>query len=420
MSQIGNVDSVFVSSLDYVHEPDVLRQLIDVANEKFTFLDVIGMMNDPEIARNPSFRWNENLPIFSRTTLGASLPAQFNIGDQIIVLDATTSAEEGKTGVFNGTTFKASDGTTDLALVATDVVGRFSSAHAAGGDAPGGRVTGTVDNYNNVQIIKTKRRVSEIEQVTQVYFGEGNRYYMYKEQIDAFVEHRAKISNAFLIGPRSAQVFGDAVTAVQTTGGMDSFVTGASAAVGGTVVSANATETGLNSIMDGMVIQRAPKDQVICTGHHQLKQLTTTLTGWNGATNFGSNQGRFQIGQDYLDLGIKGFTVHGFNFYVKDLPVLDHPGIVGVTTPGGSDAINGFHKACYFVPMGALNTYGGGSVPYLRTRYMPMKGKLHHEHLGGLLAPNPTSESANLIMLYSSIVGLQCAGANHFGKLIGS
>ena len=75
------------------------------------------------------------------------------------------------------------------------------------------------------------------------------------------------------------------------------------------------------------------------------------------------NYGQFNEGVDYRKLGFKGFSNGGYEFMYKHWDILDD------TTYFGAHAGNANITSGILIPEGQVETFDGGSVPYLTFKY---------------------------------------------------
>jgi hypothetical protein len=222
-----------------------------------------------------------------------------------------------------------------------------------------------------------------------------------------------------IFGRKSATKFSDASPAltdaegkaIQTTQGMDQYVTGLgkdlNLTTGGTVALAD-----ISSLTQQLNRDRAPQNYFLFVG------TTMNIAFDNLFNNLGNSallsQGaRFQIAGKNLDLGIDTVKIYGRSFYKKYLPILDHKNIVNFT--GGYNA----KDAAYGVPADKIKTNDGQVVDRMRVRYMAGDGTdlKYREILLGGLAPVPTNERSVLEVHYESVQGLEILGAQQTFKL---
>lgn len=433
---IGGIQKSYVSSVSFLDQREILNKVLDITNEESSFIDVMELTGRSVVTGVPEYHHfvNEEQYVLATVTSGgatagdtltlvidAAAFAYVNVGEQVLFPSGKTGVVTAKNSGTSAITVKNVDNTDgDLSVADGGKISFFSNAAGEGSLSPDAKRWTPAKYANQVQIFKGKFSITDIEKASKVEVDfNGKPFYMYKGQHESLMKFRSDISAAMIFGRKSSTKFSDASPAltdaegkaIQTTQGMDQYVTGLgkdlNLTTAGTVALAD-----ISSLTQQLNRDRAPQNYFLFVG------TTMNIAFDNLFNNLGNSallsQGaRFQIAGKNLDLGIDTVKIYGRSFYKKYLPILDHKNIVNFT--GGYNA----KDAAYGVPADKIKTNDGQVVDRMRVRYMAGDGTdlKYREILLGGLAPVPTNERSVLEVHYESVQGLEILGAQQTFKL---
>jgi len=430
----GNITKEYISSVEFLDKREILNRALDVANEEASFLDIMEMTRRSVVTSQPEYHHyiNENLfmlgVVASVSGTGTSITVNLTsatsdaarVGNVVMFNDGKQGWVSAKSGV--ALTVKSVDNTSINGSVSTgDNLSFFTTAFGEGsGPAQPERFTLTKKS-NQVQIYKAKFTITDIQKVSTVEVEyNGKPYIMYKGQHDVLRKLRYEIGLSMMFSKKSAANFtssnptiqdaSDNANPVQMTSGLDEQITN-----DGIVQALNGTTLALGDLQTldlALRVIRAPKSYEIYVGGVMQQQFDNYM---NSLGNDGmlSQAARYNISKS-LNLGVDSFRLYGRDYHKIEMPMLDHAQTVNYT------GAPGYAKSAYLVPMGKIKVDdGGGSVDYLRVRYMSGDGTnlRYKEVVTGALAPRPTNEEMLLNVSTSTNQGLEALGTRFFAKL---
>jgi len=430
---IGAVDKAYVSSISFLDNREILNKILDITNEDMSFLDIMELTGRSNPTSQPQYRHfvNEELYVVATVTAVTGSPGT----SVTATIDATAAAyvnegelvldKEGRVGrVFSKSgsniVIKSVDAS-NLTVAAADKLSFFSNASGQGSLSPEAKKWGATPYFNQVQSFKAKYEITDIQKASKVEVEfQGKPFIMYKGQHESLMKFRYDISAALMFSRISTTQFDhanpalvdDEGNAVQTTGGLDQYVTsyGVDQSL---LTSGTMTLSDIQTLTQTLNKERAPQEYFLFVGTTMNIAADNLLNNLGNSTLLGS-AGQFQIAGKTLDLGIDTFKIYGRTFHKKYLPILDHKGIVNI-----SGVNHNFSGSAYGAPTTKVKTNDGQMLDRLGVRYMDGDGTnlKYREILLGGLAPVPTNERSVLEIHYQSVQGLEVLGANHFFKL---
>lgn len=433
----GAINKNYISSINFLDQREILNEILDVTNEADSLVDVLDLMGAAELTAVPDYHHFINSELY--TKLAVTSAAQ--VGGVNTTLDLTVTnvadVQKGqlirflnkKVGFITGitgsvVTVKSVDGT-NLCTVVGDLASSnlpvFSNAAGEGSGGPESIKYGQTKEYNQVQIFEGYTELTDIQMASKVETTfNGQPYYMLKAQHEALMKFNGDISLGLLFSRISTSKFSDGSGAalvdregnpVQTTRGLDQYCTDF-----GTTLTTAAADTfsvdDLKALTRLLAKKRAPKEFIMAMGSEGNIVVDDLLSALGDATATLMNA-TFNVGGRVVDLGVDQFNVYGYKYFKKAMPILDHQNLVNYTgSPQDQFGI-------YLIPTGQVKTLDGKMRNRLNLRYMAQSGAAsrYQEILTGGLAPNPTNDKRVLGITYYATMGLDVAGAQHFGKI---
>jgi hypothetical protein len=446
----GVTNKAYISSINFMDEPDLLEQVLEVQEEEKGIYDILEMMGRFVVTDHPEYQHFVNRYVFKSgtidtagidATLDGERPATTNNKIKVTVTEAEGLPVVSEIVMFPnqrigwveavdtvGLTFTAkplSDDVSDTIspvgnLVADgDICIYFTQASGEGTTSPVGRRSEWGRTANYIQIFKEANEITDLQKTSavKVKYG-GDWYVMYKLQHDTYRRFRGKVAFGLLHGKKasftdndSKQVYmtqglwnnilsGDG--SVQTTGGVNYPLSGSTIA-----------KTDIRSLNRQLDKRGTPREVWYWVGgdlradiDDVLLTLEETKNGGIVYNSFGSGDGK----QRALDLGVDSFRMYGRTHHLKTIDAYDHPQVFGAT---GYD----FAGSGFVIPTGKIKVdHGSESVERLRVRYMAGDGTnlKEIETVTGKLAPIPTDDEAVLRFSYQSVMGCEVLGVDQF------
>jgi hypothetical protein len=276
--------------------------------------------------------------------------------------------------------------------------------------------TAMIKRSNSLGVYKTFITETDFMAGTKIVMEfDGKNYYFIKAQHEALMKHRMDICWEFLYGRRSVGLTDADGKAIYATEGLRNSILNNgginhTVATPGTFVRAD-----LKAVSRLMDASRTPKEGMLWAGADYDNEVDDAFSDdgafSSGGISYGSYNGKKEIA---LAMGVKSVAMYGRTWHKSRFEALEHSQV------SDADGFT-FAKEAYFIPAGKMKTQqGGGSIDRLRARhfkYHTGKDSLYIETLTGGLAPNPTKNDQVLEIAYSSTVGLEVVGADHFAKL---
>lgn len=445
----GRIDKNYVSTLTILGQDNsittrnVLANLLDITMEEPMLLQLFELMGRIEKTDTPYYSHGINTELYSVFTINGT-PTDNSGGSgqgdvTVVVTDADGNARirpgdtvmlaSGKVGYVVSVTDDAGGDqvrikavnpavtTAILAAADTQKFTVFSRADGEGANSPED-VRYPLDTYwNQVQILRSSMKVTDIEHASKIEFQyQGQPYYFVKAQHEAWL--RAKGDCAFTLimqqisDPNFKQATPTLVDAngnpVQTTRGLDEYIVSR----GVTIPAADVTLAHYKDITSEMADIRAPKQYMVMMGYDQEVGHDDMLNALTSAAQFSPNA-RIVINGKTLDLGVDRWRIYGYEFLKVNMDVLNHRNVVRF------DGSAGYNKNAYYVPTDKVKTAGGGGMVdrmKIRTMGAPGNDFQWKEWFTGAMAPQPNSDEAVLRVHYETIMGLECLGVEHFIK----
>lgn len=432
----------YISSLDFMDQRALLRQLLNITNEETSFMDVMELLGREVPVEMPKYSNFINSELYATDTIVSFTDISGGSGQGHATVVITTASgnsfpiagdlilfPSGYLGWVKSVTADAGGDSLDvyavnlavtsamLAGAAAQVVSFISNAQGEGSGAPGTRRYGTTARSNWVQIFKNSGKVTDIQKASKIEIVyNGQEYFFSKLQHDTLMKHRGDISNALIFGQISDENFSGATSylndansnRVQTTRGLREYVTTYGINDSATPVAFDLSY--VQSLVRRLAARRCPEQYLVLGGIEGSIAWTNFTSALNSAVSFSPNA-RMNIGGNEVNVGIETFKGFGHTFMFKRLPILDHQKTVNFTGSAG------FQSEMYFMPLDKVKDEGSGAdVDRFRVRYLQGDGHdwRYVESLDGKLAPNKTSLESILQVEYQSIMGLEIAGPDHF------
>lgn len=432
----------YVSSLSFVDNRELLRQILNVTNEDMSFVDIMEMLGRMVPTTQPKYTNWVNSELYDTDTIVSvtDLSGGSGQGNATVVITSASGTSfpiagdlilfpSGYLGYIQAVTADAGGDqltvyavnqnvtTAMLAGAAGQVVSFISNAQGEGSGAPGTRRYGVTARSNIVQIFKNSAKITDVQKASKVEFVyEGKEYYFYKLQHDLLMKHRGDISHAMIFGQISDENF-TATTSllsdassnrVQTTRGLREYVT--TYGINDSAAPNLFNLDYVKSLVRRFAAARCPEEYMVLGGIEGAIAFTEFAGALTGAVEFSPNA-RININGSTVDVDVETWKGFGHTFMFKRLPILDHKETINFTGSAG------FQNEMYFLPMDKVRDEGSGAdIERFRMRYLSGDGLdfRYLERMDGKLAPNPTSLDAVLQTEYQSIMGLEVLGPDHF------
>lgn len=446
-ANLGRLNAQYVSTLQFVdgsdiHSREVLAEVLNITNEDYSFLDVLELMGRTIETKATRFQNFTNQELYATVQISSSSDqsggsGQGDVDITLVGTSGTLPVRKGDIVLFknkqtgyvydinatggNVISVKAVDDsvtTVGLSVVNGEYIAILSNANGEGSGQRTPQKYGIDNNWNQVQIFKDMGRVTDLESAGKVEFEfQGQPYYMYKVQNDTLMRFKADISNALMFSQRSAHNWYDSTPTladsdsnpVATTQGMYWYIENDGINESGATVNLALYQ----SLARSFAARRCNDPYAIFCGTEQMIAHDSMLLALNNSVSVSENA-RLMVGQDSkLDLVVKSFTLHGKQYHLRYLPLLDHKNLYNFSGSAGLE------KTAFYVPLGKIKTTEGAMVDRIRCRYMrsPKNNFAFREYLTGGLAPVPTDSTSVLDFNYEAILGLEILGPDHFAKV---
>jgi len=450
MSVFGTTTKNYISSLNFMDYPELLRDVLDVTNEEMygvmDIMDLTGRLVKTDAVEYEHFT---NKHLFKAGVIDTSGIDATNDGTwsgaackdlTVTVTDAAgmpvvgelVQTQQGTIGYVKSLdstvqfTAQALDTATqsyainDGNLAAGQSLVYFTYAGAEGTTDPAARRPSWKNSKNYVQIFKESGKITEIQKVVKIQVNYGGKpYVMYKLQNDTLKRFKAKIAYGLLAGRKSK--FTDPVSGEQiwTTQGLTNYIQEGDGSVnttGGVVKDLSGSTIALSDIKTvsrSLDKKGAPKEYWLWLGGDLAADLDDVLSTDTRLIQGGilyNSFGKSNAKQKAVDLGIDSFKIYNRTWHKKIIDAYDHPEVFGAT--GFTLSTNGFA-----IPTGKIKIdHSSKAVERLRVRYLEGDGVdlRYLETLTGKLAPVPTSTESALTVSYESVMGLEVLGNELF------
>lgn len=457
----GTVVKSFVSAIDFLDQRDIDPNIYDQSRDR-AFTDIMKIVNRTKPAK--MFFYNnfvnndvyEVANVASVTSGSGTSTVVFvidsattfpRVGDLIKTSNASNVGRQGLVTAVSGTsiTVKSVDGTA-LTFAASDKVQFGSNAFPEQSGAPTNRRYGLTKYFNNIQIFREVDEISDVQKVAKIEVNVGGDYHILPYQtVQKVIKLNGDISVQMLAGTASAwnndirtattnntlftnQAPGATspflttnngagiATPVQTTGGLDWYVTNYG-------ISDSATTLGtfgfveLDDIIDNFIANKAPTDMMVFMGSRAYRLISKFLKQL-GSSSVDSR--RLSVDGKSFDFNVEHLSYGGYEFDFVHVPIFDHPQLFSATLVAD---VNG---SLYFVPKDQVDTVDNGRQPRMQIRYTPtpFMGSAANKSSNGMitewrtgaLAEIPTSSTMQLHTDWETAQGLECLAVKHFQK----
>lgn len=434
----GNIDRSFLSTVTFTNtleQRDILKDVLDIYDEESSMLDVLDWTGRAKPSAQTEFFHVTNNFLYATASVKTTTTAGSAGASATIVIES----DEGVTpivgelvlfpnGIVGYVSAVSSDTDPSLtvkpvnssdiipAVTDGDKLSFFSNAYAEGTASNKMRKSDLVKRSNKLQIFKTKTSITDIAYGSKIEVEfKGKPYYFLKQQHDAYLKHRMDILYAILFGRESSGLTDAAGNTINTTSGLRDTIINKGGIVSNTASANTISLDDLKALSRLMDANRCPSEYFLWAGADFDNEFDADLTAITQFVNGGIQYGAFGGNKEKaLQLGIDSLKVFGRTFHKKRLNALSHPQVSAAT------GYTQFVDEAYLVPADKVKTeQGGGLIDRMQIRYLEMadgvNSRFREKMLGGL-APIPTSDTDTLDIVYTSIEGLQVAGAEHFVK----
>jgi hypothetical protein len=437
----------FVSAIDFLDQRDIDPNIYDQSRDK-AFTDIMKMVNRYKPATMFNYHNFVNNDVYEVGTIASvtsgsgtativftTTSAFFRVGDLLSCSNAAwlpTGGNPGKqarvysvTGSGTVTITAVSVDGSNLTITTGDKITASSNAFEEQSSAPANRRYGLTKYYNLIQIFREVDEISDIQKVAKIEVNVGGDYHILPYQVvQKYIKLQGDISVQMLAGTQSVTLFNNASPAlsgsnglpVQTTGGLDWYVTtyGISdqASVLGTF-----TFVELDEIIDNFIANKAPTDHMVFMGSKAYRILSKFLKQL-GSSSVDSR--RLMVDGKSLDFEVEHLSYGGYEFDFVHVPIFDHPQLFSSTL---RPDVNG---SLYFVPKDQVDTVDNGRQPRMQIRHTPtpFMGNAANKSANGIvtewrtgaLAEIPTSSTMQLHTDWETGQGLECLAVKHFQK----
>jgi len=463
----GTMLKSFVSAIDFLDQRDIDPNIYDQSRDR-AFTDIMKIVNRTKPAKMffyNNFVNNDVYEVATVATGGITTGAPtvvFNItsgaylfprvGD---LIKTSNSSNVGKQALVTSVTVSSTTATitaksvdgTNMTIVAGDLVQFGSNAFPEQSGAPTNRRYGLTKYYNNIQIFREVDEISDVQKVAKIEVNVGGDYHILPYQtVQKVIKLNGDISVQMLAGTASSYnnainggnlgtntLFTNAspasttpflttnnasgvATPVQTTGGLDWYVTNYG-------ISDSATTLGtfsfveLDEIIDNFIANKAPTDMMVFMGSRAYRLISKFLKQL-GSSSVDSR--RLNVDGKDFDFNVEHLSYGGYEFDFVHVPIFDHPQLFSATLVAD---VNG---SMYFVPKDQVDTVDNGRQPRMQIRYTPtpFMGSAANKSSNGMitewrtgaLAEIPTSSTMSLHTDWETAQGLECLAVKHFQK----
>ena len=226
----GITDKTYISSTSFLDEREIWPYVLNVTNEDATIYDILDLTGKMSETSQPTYSAWFNNYLFKKGVISAidgTLDGQTSgeniqitltadaelpvVGDLAMFVNKKIGRVQSvNTGtrvvvVQSKTGYTINPGGTEITTASTlNTVIFFSGSYDEGGSDPEGRRPELTRTENQIQIFKTANKITDIQKAAtvEVMYG-GEKKILFKMQHDTLMLHRAKISNAFLVGEKA-------------------------------------------------------------------------------------------------------------------------------------------------------------------------------------------------------------------------
>lgn len=440
----GTYTKQYVSTVNFLDRREIYQHVLDITREKTSFVDLMELMGRSVPTDMPTYHNHWNQELFDNVTAtavsdtsggtdGSRWTVTLSAGDYALcqagMLVMCPNKKVGYIRSLLGSNqidvyaVEGDGGGTDLELAISDKLALFSDARGEGSAGPDNdKRTLTTTNTNQVHIFKSATKTTDIQRASKVeVMFEGRPYYFIKAQHDALMKHKAKVSMGLMFSRISDANFTESSPTltdsssnpIQTTRGLNQYVEDYGIGLGGTNAVSLATYA---ELCRSLTTERCPEEYLALQGIEGSIGHTDAF-GANTNSSVFSPNAELQINGKTLDLNMTRLSVYGFNFMLKQLPIVDHKNLFNFTGSAG------FEKRIWYIPNDKITAdVGGEATDRIRCRYLEDFGPGAFDHryreiLTGGLAPIPTNDTSELKITYESRQGLEVFGPQHFAYI---
>lgn len=285
---------------------------------------------------------------------------------------------------------------------------------------------GQTKYFNQIETLRDKRKISDIQSNTTVEIGNG--YYIYTQAEQQAIAFKLQLSATLTAGVKSANQYGTASPSlvdenggsVQTTGGwvneIESYGVKDSVATPGTVGG-----TDVDDLLDQLNAVKAPADYIVAAPDAAWRKYDDYFKNLGSS---GVTSARLNVDGTEVNLNVNKFTKGRFTLEFASLRLLDHPQL---SYFAGSSSLG---KKIYGWPkdnkVKVVDRDGkGSSEPRIGVRYLPNKNASNNrgteyieEWYTGALAPTPTDGEHALTSHMLTHQGTECLGTKQMFRQI--
>lgn len=435
--ETGRLDRQYLSTIDFMDQREIMNKVLDVYDEMGDIVAIMEMADRYEVTAQEEYHYHVNTRLYAAATVAAETAAPSagasttvgltagsvkpRVNDVMLTAGRYRSLVTAVSG--NNITVRPIDTTliAHEAFDANDKVTFYTNAYAEGTGVSDGYKWPTKQYSNNIQIIKGKTSVTDLQTMTKVEVEfDGKPYYFIKNQHDTFNRFKKDIAHAFLEGQRSNGLVDPNAgnRKVWMTNGL-----GPSVRASGINLPLR-TDSIANFEADFKVIDRAigrargPKEYWLWNG----VTVNNMFDDWlaektpNGAVTYGSFNGG-DAKNRAIAFGFGSFQIYGRTWHKVELPILDDPEVFA------ADGFDGPSRM-YAIPGDKVKTqYDAERKDRFRIRYLEAPAgygtdvtdsRKYHEVLTGGLAPRPTNDIMELGISYNTWQGAEFLGLEHF------
>ena len=416
---------------DGLDKREILSKYIDVHDEFTGVLELLEMMGQFEATDNKEyFSYTQDKVFKSATvtsggggtiattatgaiTVGTGQGANATVGDFVVGPDGAVGFVQS----ISGDALTIQNPNSGNLVIANGAVITFpTSGVAEGSNAAEMAVSSVTKRSNQLQYFQSYTEATDISLGSKIEldFNGTNHYFQVQSHL-AFLKHKAKISNAFLVGKKLTAV--DAASGnVPMTKGLDSYITdsGSNHDATNNTGPAYLDKADWRAFSRKLDAKKAPDEGHLWVGGDMSASLDDVFDGLlaSGGVKYDAF-GKGSSKAKAVDMGVQSFTIYDRTYHKKKLSAFENSG----TTSAAGQA---FPDTGYFVPSGQVGTMDGSSVSRIRGRYLNLPNGLSGRYLEietGGLAETPTDRTMVLGYTHSSYEGLEITGPEHFGKI---
>jgi len=413
-----------------IQKREILSKYIDVHDEFTGIVDLLEMMGQYTATDNKEFFSYTLDKVFQSATVtsggggtiattatgaitvGTGQGANATVGDFLVGPDGAV----GYVQSISGDVLTIQNPNSGNLVIANNAVVTFpTSGVAEGSNSAEIATVGTTKRSNQLGYYETYTEATDISLGSKVELEfSGKSHFFQLQSHIAFMKHRAKIGNAFLMGKKVTAV--DAAGgAVPMTQGLNDYVIGSGVnytATGGSSP-INMAKSDWRAFSRALDAKKSPDEGHLWVGGDMSASIDDVFDGLlaSGGVKYDAF-GKGSSKAKAVDMGVQSFTIYDRTYHKKKLAAFENS---GTTSAAGSI----YPDVAYFVPSGQVATADGSSVPRIRGRYLNLPNGLSGRYMEietGGLAETPTDRTAVLGYTHRSYEGLEITGPEHFGR----